>query len=103
MKLKYILPALIAGAALLFTSCEDGLDIPKHGNMGGQDDFYKTDADAEQAVASMYTSWGDNYFNWYYVKNMLSDDSWTGGGSRGDNPDMERLNEYTFEIGRAHV
>ena len=46
MKLKYILPALIAGAALLFTSCEDGLDIPKHGNMGGQDDFYKTDADA---------------------------------------------------------
>ena len=101
MKLKYILPALIAGAALLFTSCEDGLDIPKHGNMGGQDDFYKTDADAEQAVASMYTSWGDNYFNWYYVKNMLSDDSWTGGGSRGDNPDMERLNEYTFDTTTA--
>lgn len=103
MKLKYILPALIAGAALLFTSCEDGLDIPKHGNMGGQDDFYKTDADAEQAVASMYTSWGDNYFNWYYVKNMLSDDSWTGGGSRGDNPDMERLNEYTFDTDHGMI
>lgn len=97
MKLKYILSAVIAGAAMLFSSCEDGLDIPKHGNMGGQDDFYKTDYEAEQAVASMYTSWGGNYFNWYFLLNLLSDDCWTGGGSRGDNPDMERLNEYTFD------
>lgn len=103
MKLKYIVPALMAGVALLFSSCEDGLDIQKHGNMGGQDDFYKTDADAQQAVASMYTSWGGNYFNWYYVKNMLSDDSWTGGGSRGDNPDMERLNEYTFDTDHGMI
>ena len=97
MKLKYILSAVIAGAAMIFSSCEDGLDIPKHGNMGGQDDFYKTDAEAEQAVASMYTSWGGNYFNWYFLLNLLSDDVWTGGGSRGDNADMERLNEYTFD------
>ncbi len=82
---------------MLFTSCEDGLDIPKHGNMGGQDDFYKTDAETEQAVASMYVSWGNNYFNWFFLKNLLSDDVWTGGGSRGDNSDMERLNEYTFD------
>ena len=97
MKLKYIVPALMAGVALLFSSCEDGLDIQKHGNMGGQDDFYKTDADAQQAVASMYTSWGGAYYNWFFVKNLISDDFWTGGGSRGDNPDMERLNEYTFD------
>lgn len=103
MKLKHILPAMIAGAAMVFTSCEDGLDIPKHGNMGGQDDFYKTDAETEQAVASLYTSWGGNYYNWYYVKNMLSDDCWTGGGSRGDNPDMERLNEYTFDTDHGMI
>lgn len=103
MKFKYILSAVIAGAALLFSSCEDGLDIPKHGNMGGQDDFYKTDAEAEQAVASMYTSWGGNYYNWYYLLNMLSDDCWTGGGSRGDNPDLERLNEYTFDTDHGTI
>lgn len=103
MKLKYILPALIASAAMLFSSCEDGLDIPKHGNMGGQDDFYKTDAETEQAVASLYNSWGGNYFNWYYLKNLLSDDDWTGGGSRGDNADMERLNEYTFDTDHGMI
>lgn len=103
MKLKYILPALIASAAMLFSSCEDGLDIPKHGNMGGQDDFYKTDAETEQAVASLYNSWGGNYFNWYYLKNLLSDDNWTGGGSRGDNADMERLNEYTFDTDHGMI
>lgn len=103
MKLKHILSAVIAGAALVFSSCEDGLDIPKHGNMGGQDDFYKTDAEAEQAVASMYTSWGGNYFNWYFLLNLLSDDCWTGGGSRGDNPDMVRLNEYTFDTDHGTI
>lgn len=103
MKLKYIMSAIIAGAALLFTSCEEGLDIPKHGNMGGQDDFYKTDAEAEQAVAAMYSSWGSNYFNWFFLKNLLSDDAWTGGGSRGDNPDMERLNEYTFDTDHGMI
>ena len=83
MKLKHILSVIVLGAAMVFSSCEDGLDISKHGNMGGQDDFYKTDAEAEQAVASMYVSWGGNYYNWYLTLNMLSDDCWAGGGSRG--------------------
>lgn len=97
MKLKHILSAVVIGAAMLFSSCEDGLDIQKHGNMGGQDDFYKTDAEAEQAVASMYVTWGGNYFSWYFLLNLLSDDCWTGGGSRGDNPAYEQLNEYSFD------
>lgn len=96
MKLKYILPAIIAGVGLLFSSCEDGLDIPKHGNMGTQDDFYKTDSEALEAVSTLYSSWAGNYYNLFMLKNLLSDDSWTGGGMRGDNPDLERVNEYTF-------
>ncbi len=103
MKFKHILTASLAAAAMLFSSCEDGLDIPKHGNMGGQDDFYKTDEETLQAVASMYSSWGNNYYNWYFVKNLLSDDVWTGGGSRGDNSDMERLNEYTFDTDHGMI
>lgn len=97
MKLKYIIIALAAACTLTMTSCEDKLDIEKHGNVGGQDDFYKTDSDAMQALASMYTSWGGIYYNWYFLNNLLSDDVYTGGGSRGDNADYERLNEYTFD------
>lgn len=103
MKIKNILPALVAGVAILFSSCEDGLDIQKHGNMGGQDDFYKTDSEAQQAVASMYTSWGGAYFNWFFLKNLISDDVWTDGGSRGDNPSMEQLNEYTFDTDHSMI
>lgn len=47
------------------TGCEDRLDIAKHGNMGSQEDFYKTDDDAIQALASLYSSWGGNYYNWF--------------------------------------
>lgn len=103
MKLKNILPALIAGAVLLFSSCEDGLDIPKHGNMGGQEDYYKTDEEALTAVASLYSTWGGNYYNWFALLNLLSDDVWTGGGSRGDNADMERINEYTFDTDHGMI
>ena len=38
------------------TSCEDKLNIPKHGNMGGQEDFYKTDTEALQALCMEMTA-----------------------------------------------
>jgi hypothetical protein len=94
MKFKYILIA--AAFAFCAAGCEDQLDIEKHGNLGGMDTFYKTDADAESSVAAIYTSWRDIHFNYYWVKNALSDDAWAGGGSRGDNAEIEKLNEYTF-------
>ena len=79
------------------TSCVDRLNIPKHGNMGSQDEFYQTDADAEAAVAAMYLSWRSLYYNWWFLKNALSDDAWAAGGQRGDNSGLEKLNEYTFD------
>lgn len=103
MKTKYIY-FIIAGLMAVFaTGCEDRLDIPKHGNLGGQEDFYKTDADAEQAVASLYSSWSEAYYNWFFTKNLLADDVWCGGGSRGDNAQMEMLNEYTFDTDHSMV
>ena len=39
---KKIIYSLLLVVAVLFAGCEDRLDIAKHGNMGGQDDFYKT-------------------------------------------------------------
>lgn len=102
MKTKNIYILLLVLFASL-TGCEDRLNIAKHGNLGGQEDFYKTDADAMQALASLYSSWGGNYYNWFMTKNLLADDIWCGGGHRGDNASMEQLNEYTFDTDHGMV
>lgn len=95
MKMKHI---LFSAFMLIFAvGCEKYLDIPKHGNMGGQDDFYQTDEQATEALASLYGTWDGIYANWFYLKNLLSDDVWAGGGNRGDNTSMEQLNEYAFD------
>lgn len=103
MKTKYIYMLLLGLLSVFNTGCEDRLDIAKHGNLGGQEDFYKTDDDALQALASLYSTWGDNYFNWFFTKNLLADDVWCGGGLRGDNSDMEKLNEYTFDTDHGMI
>lgn len=36
---KNIIYSLLLVVAALFAGCESRLDIAKHGNMGGQDDF----------------------------------------------------------------
>lgn len=90
----YVLFAVLL--VLTCASCEDRLNIEKHGSLGGPENYYQTDEEAEAAVASMLISWRDIYSNWFYIKNLLSDDAYTGGGSRGDNAQMEQLNEFTF-------
>ena len=90
------LMVVMAMTTLAFTSCDSELDIQKHGNLGSMDDFYSNDENVMQATASLYTEMRGFYFNWFFTKNLLSDDIWCGGGSRGDNGEMEKLNEYTF-------
>ena len=58
MKTKYVYILMLGLLSVFSTGCEDRLDIAKHGNMGSQEDFYKTDDDAIQALASLYSSWG---------------------------------------------
>ncbi len=96
MKKSILNIILVAGIGLSVMSCEDHLDIEKHGNMGGQETYYQNDEEADNALASLYVTLRSNYFNWYYLKNLLADDVWTGGGGRNDNADMEFLNEYTY-------
>jgi hypothetical protein len=96
MKKNLLYIALLAVASLGFSSCDSELDIEKHGNLGSMDDFYTTDENIMQATASLYTEMRGLYYNWFFTKNLLADDVWAGGGSRGDNAEMEKLNEYTF-------
>jgi tetratricopeptide (TPR) repeat protein len=71
--------------------------------MGSQEDFYQTDDQALQASAALYASWGSNYYNWFFTKNLLADDIWCGGGGRGDSSLMEMLNEYTFDTDHSMI
>ena len=87
---------MLAVSSLGFSSCDSELDIAKHGNLGSMEDFYTNDENTMQATSSLYLQMRSLHYNWFMTKNCLSDDVWTGGGSRGDNAEMEKLNEYTF-------
>ena len=94
---------LTTGLSLMTVSCESELDIEKHGNLGSQDTYYTTDENVNSATASLYLEMRSLFYTWYITKNCLSDDAWAGGSARGDNNDMERLNEYTFDTDNGMI
>lgn len=103
MKKNILHIVLLAVGMMVSTSCEDKLDIEKHGNLGSMDTYYTTDDNVNAATASLYLQLRSLYYNWYMTKNSLSDDIWTGGGGRGDNGQMEELNEYTFDADNSMI
>ena len=103
MKKNLLYIAMMAVMSLGFSSCDSELDIQKHGNLGSMDTYYTTDDNVNSATASLYLQMRSLYFNWYFTKNCLSDDVWSGGGGRGDNAEMEKLNEYTFDADHGMI
>ena len=103
MKKNILYIALLTVAGMAFTSCEDKLDIEKHGNLGSMETYYTNDENVNSATASLYLELRSQYYNWFMTKNSLSDDTWTGGGGRGDNGEMEKLNEYRFDADHSMV
>lgn len=101
MKTKYFLFSLVVCLLLPLYSCdEDLLNIPRKGALPITD-FYKTDADAQAAIATVYNYlWTTTYSNalgiYPFIKNILSDDHYSGGQKRNDQPLFENLNEYNF-------
>lgn len=79
-----------------FSACSDELDIQKLGNLGSEDDFYKTDGDAEAAITNCYNDLTGMYDIVKGTDDLLSDDVWCGGGNRNDNAERENLGSYTF-------
>jgi len=100
MRTKFITILACITGVLLFSSCEDRLLVEQQGATSVES-FYKTDADAEQAVAAVYFQWRSQAYNDFFLKNCLSDDINAGGGSRGDNSILEQLNEYKFSISNS--
>ena len=100
--------AATAGS-LALTSCEDQLDIVQKG-VTDINDFYKTDADADQALAAAYESFMVNvmgrahdnggpgiYTPYKIVTNMCGDDVLYASGNYGDHEFAGMLNEFRYD------
>ncbi len=100
-KYIFIIAGLMA-TLIAFNACEDNLDIEQQGVIS-TDTFYETDEDALEAISTVYYQWRGMYFDSFFLKNLLSDDIYCGGGSRGDNSDYEDVNEYQFTYSSSLV
>ncbi len=104
-KILFPMFALLAGVAL--TSCEDKLDIEQKGSMT-TDNFYKTDADCQKALASAYEGFalytesrgsGEGpgiYTPAKVLANHPGDDVNYGGGNYGDHEFGGSVDEFRY-------
>ena len=102
-----IIPIIALAAGVAFTSCEDRLDEPFQHGVDAIENFYKTDADCEKALASAYegflmntlsrTELSGNPGIWTPNTQMLNyrgDDILYAGGNYGDHEWSGELNEF---------
>ena len=107
-KTLYSALALAIGAMAL-TSCEDKLDIEQKG-VTSIENFYKTDADAEAALAAAYEGFMCNvvgrqpdmggpgiYTPYKILLNMCGDDVLYASGNYGDHEFSGTLNEFRYD------
>lgn len=104
MKKIYLIALL--GAAFGFTACEDKLDIPQKAVLTTET-FYKTDNDAQQALASAYEQFQCNtmgramgpgiYTPARVLANHPGDDVCYGGEYYGDHEFGGSVNEFRFK------
>ncbi len=79
---------------LFIGSCDDELNIEKMGNIGSDENFYKTDEDALAAISCCYYDLFSPYGFTMVSSGVMSDDLWTGGAAEGDNPEWENMCAY---------
>src|SRR4051812_9310301 len=101
MKSLMIKSIIICSAVLLITSgCKKFLDQDVPGAYA-EEDFYKTDQDATQAVTAVYdmmqAHYNNNWASLYMIKMLLSDESNAGGSDAGDQPGYQTIDDYTFD------
>ncbi len=94
-KNNFFLLGLLA-LVLGFSSCQGLLDIAQHG-VTGVDDYYKTDSDANEAIATVYNRWATLELQFIYMTTLPSDDVYAGGKNRGANIPIEGLADFTYD------
>lgn len=94
----YKFSKILLVVALFSFGCSD--DFLEYEQRGVQtvDSFYQTDDQVFEALMAVFDEWqGGMGFNYVYMLNALSDESYAGGGARGDNGGtLEEINEYRF-------
>jgi len=99
--LKYNIYTLLLILALSACS-EDVLDKTPIGRFSS-DDYLTTEAEAEAAIIGVYDYLQvgyNNYGDWssiFFAKILPGDDVNAGGGSSGDQPKLQQLNNFTYE------
>jgi hypothetical protein len=98
-KLIYKL-SVIAGIVLMLTACDkDFLDKPIYGVLAA-DDYFKTEQDLQEGVFACYDvlqwAYAADWNSMYVVKSFPSDESHAGGGSDGDQPPYQQLDDYSY-------
>src|SRR4051812_26867715 len=101
MKNIFIRTTIICLSALMLGSgCKKFLTQEVPGAYPEQD-FYKTDADATQAVFGVYdmmqAHYNNNWASIYMIKTLLSDESNAGGSDAGDQPGYQTLDNFNFD------
>ena len=108
---KIVYSVLAFSALFLGVSCEKRLDIPQKGVIA-YETFYKTDADAEAALAAAYAQFGVNvtgqngssiYTDYKAALNNCGDDMYAAGSNFGDNDFMAQLDEFRLDSGNQVV
>ena len=96
MNAKYLFSGILA-AGMLFTACNDELNIEKKGNLGDPETYYTTDEAAMAAISMNYALINRMLpYHLYDLLDNLSDDMYTGGGSSTDYNDHQLINAYAF-------
>lgn len=99
---KIYLVAALTSAILVAASCSDNLDIKQHGTLN-YDTYYQTDEQYLSADAAMYSTYAGLEYNLMLCRNMLTDDFIAGGAQRGDNFDLENMNEFSFDAEESYI
>ena len=111
--MKKILYSVLAVAVVFFAaSCDESrLDIPQKG-VTAYETFYKTDADAEAAMAAAYARFATKvtgqdgssiYTDLKAALNNCGDDMYAAGSNFGDNDFMAQLDEFRHDSGNQVV
>ncbi len=94
---------LLLALVLGLVSCnQDLLNIDEKGVVE-ESDYYATDDDALSAITVVYNTMKSAYVPDFYIKNLLSNDAYCGGGSKGDRSDLEQLNEFSFSADNSNI
>ena len=103
MKTRNIILTIVAAvSAFAAVSCSKMLDIPQKGVLD-YNTYYNTDDQILSADVAMYLEVRGWEYNVKLCKAMLTDDFWAGGSMRGDNNNLEHLNEFTFDAEEDYV